>query len=219
MQTKFSYRVLKWTLLLGAFATLGTACVVTTGDGDDDFGEGGESGSPPTTGGKSSTAGTGGSATAGTSAGGKGGSATAGSSAGGEGGAASDYVPGVCDDDLAVPSMPRDTTLNADDETPQYACRKCLKVSCEDAWATCYGEKPTSACGYGSTEDAPGQFECIRSCFVDDMSGDDTETVLSKCEDMCLDQCADKDQGFATGDTQELLGCGQDKCLAECFTP
>jgi hypothetical protein len=219
MQTKFSYRVLKWTFLVGAFATLGTACVVTSGDGDDDFpGDGGESGSSTTTAGKASTAGTGGSATAGTSTGGKGGTAaTPAGGAGGDGG--DDWVPGACEDDLATPSNPRDTTLNADDAKPAFACRKCLKVSCADAWSTCYGDTPTIACGYGSTEEAPGQFECIRSCFVEDMSGDDAETVLSACESECLDQCADKDQGFATSETQEMLDCGQEKCLAECFTP
>lgn len=225
MQTKSSYRVLKWTLMAGVMASLG-ACVVTSGDGGDDpFGDGGESGSSTTTAGKTSTAGSGGStSTAGKPSTGGGGSAsTAGTSAGGaagEGGAGGErYVPGVCDDDLAVPSKPQDTALNADDEKPFYACRKCLKVGCADAWGTCYGDTPTSACGSGSTEDAPGQFECIRTCFVKDTSGDDTLTVLGKCESECLDQCAVKDQGFATGDTQELLACGQDKCLADCFTP
>ena len=217
MQTKSSYRVLKWTFILGAMASLG-ACVVTADGGDDDdFDTGGDSGSS-TVAGKNSTAGSGGSAAAGKSAGGSSGSATAGASAGGqagEGGAA--YVPGVCDDDLAVPSHPRDTTIIPDDDN--FPCRKCLKMGCEDAWATCYGDTPTSACGYGSTPDSLGQFECIRSCFVKDTSADDAETVLGKCEQQCLDQCADKDQGFATSDTQELLGCGQDHCLAECFTP
>jgi hypothetical protein len=215
--------VLKWTFMVGALTTLATACVVSAGDGSGDItGDGGEAGTSSTAGtnstaGTSSTAGkggTGGSAGSGTS-----GSATAmaGADAGGAGGEV--YVPGVCDDDLAVPSMPRDTTLNADDETPAYACRKCLKTNCATAWSTCYGEAPTAACGYGSTEDAPGQFECIRTCFLDDMSADDTETILSNCESQCLDQCADKDQGFATADTQELLGCGQESCLVECFTP
>jgi len=217
MQTKSSYRVLKWTFLVGAFATLGTACVVTSGDGGDDvFGDGGESGS--STAGKNSTSGSGGSATAGT--GGKGGTATTAAGAagaGGEGGEA--YVPGLCEDDIATPSNLRDTTLNADDETPAFACRKCLKTQCADAWSTCYGDTPTIACGYGSTKDAPGEFECIRSCFVDDTSGDDVETVLSGCEDKCLDQCEEKDGGFATGETLDMLDCGQEKCLADCFTP
>ena len=219
MQTKSSYRVLKWTFLVSAFATLGTACVVTSGDGGDDvFGDGGESGSS-TAAGKSSTAGTGGSATAGASTGGKGGTGSTAAGAGGEGGEPSGYVPGACETDIPIPSKPRDTALNDDDAKPAFACRKCLKTQCEDAWSTCYGEAPTIACGYGSTEDAPGQFECIRSCFVDDMSGDDAETVLSACEDKCLDQCADVDDGFATTETQVLLECGQDKCLADCFTP
>ncbi|HEX2872857.1 MAG TPA: hypothetical protein VHP33_16455 [Polyangiaceae bacterium] len=219
---KSSYRVLKWVFLVGAMATLGSACVVTSGDGDDD-GEGGEGGSDTPTAGKNS-AGTGGSSSAGTSSGGKGGTASAGSDAGGsdaggEGGAPVTYVPGVCESDLATPSMLRDTTLNDDDEKPEFACRKCLKSQCGEDWSTCYGEAPTSACGYGSTEDAPGQFECIRQCYLDDMSGDDAETVLGACEGMCLDQCEEKDGGFSTGPTTGLLGCGQDNCLVECFTP
>jgi hypothetical protein len=220
MQTKSSYRVLKWSFLVGAFATLGTACVVTSGDGGDDvFGDGGESGSSTTTAGKNSTAGTGGSATAGTSSGGKGGTASAGTSAGGEGGEPSSYVPGVCDDSLAVPSMPRDTALNDDDAKPEFACRKCLKTDCGDEWATCYGEAPTAACGYGSTADAPGQFECIRQCVLDDTSGDDLDKVLPACDAACLDQCENADQGFSTEATGDLVECGTNKCLVDCFTP
>ena len=71
----------------------------------------------------------------------------------------------------------------------------------------------------GATEDADGQFECIRNCALDDTSGDDIARVLGNCEGECLGQCADKDDGFALTDTQGLLGCGQDECLAECFTP
>ena len=216
MQTKSSYRALKWMFLVGAMATLGTACVVTSGDGGDDDGEGGEGGSTPTAG-KNSTSGSGGSATAGTSTGGK--PSTAGTSAGGgdggtgEGGEPSTYVPGVCEG-LLIPSMPLDATVTAADD--EFPCRKCLKVQCEEEWSTCYGEAPTSACGWGSTEAAPGQFECIRDCFVKDTSGDDAETVLGTCEGMCLDQCAD--DAFATSDTQAMLDCSQEKCLAECFT-
>jgi hypothetical protein len=51
------------------------------------------------------------------------------------------------------------------------------------------------------------------------MSGNDPEMVLGECESMCLGQCKDKDDGFALTDTQALLGCGQDECLTECFTP
>lgn len=216
MQMKSSYRVLKWVFLVGAMATLGSACVVTSGDGDDD-GEGGEGGSDTPTAGKNSTAGTGGTSSAGTSSGGTAAAGTsAGGAAAGEGGTGSSYVPGVCEG-LEIPSMLRDTALNADDEKAEFACRKCLKSQCGEAWSTCYGEEPTSACGYGSTEDAPGQFECIRQCFLEDTSGDDAETVLGTCEGMCLDQC--EDDGFATSDTQDLLGCGQEKCLVDCFTP
>ena len=220
MQMKSSYRVLKWVFLVGAMATLGSACVVTSGDGDDD-GEGGEGGNDTPTAGKNS-AGTGGTSSAGTSSGGKGGTASAGNggtAAGGEGGEAPTYEPGVCDDSLKIPSMPRDTALNADDEKPEFACRKCLKSKCGDMWATCYGEAPTAACGYGSTEDAPGQFECVRQCVLDDTTGDDLQVVLPACDAACLDQCEDADQGFTTEATGDLVECGTTECFVECFTP
>ena len=220
MQTKSSYRVLKWTFIVGTMMSLG-ACVVTSGDGgdddDDDFSDAGSS----TTAGKSST-------TAGT--GGKGGSATAGrgGSAGatttpsagsaGEGGAA--YIPGICQVDLATatPSHTPSCDLDAKDEDPDNACRTCLKTKCCSDWKTCFADSPTTACGSGPTEKADGQFECIRGCYLDDMSGDDAETVLGACESKCLGQCEDKDDGFSLTDTTGLLGCGQDNCLAECFT-
>jgi len=223
MQTNSSYRVLKWTFLLGAFATLVSACVVTTGDGgddDDDFGFGGEGGSSTTTAGKTSTAGKAGSATAGTSTGGTGGStATAGASAGGEGGEPSGYVPGLCQAEEPTPTSVPSCAHDAKDEDPDNACRTCLKDKCCDSWQTCFGDTPTTACGSGPTEDADGQFECIRNCALDDTSGDDILVVLGNCEGECLGQCEDRDDGFALTDTQGLLGCGQDNCLAECFTP
>lgn len=216
---KSSYRVLKWTFLVGAFATLGSACVVTSGDGDDDvFGDAGESGSS-TTAGKTGTAGKGGAATAGSSTGGKGGAATAGTSAGGAGGEPSSYVPGLCQVDDPTPTSLPSCALDAKDEDPDNACRTCLKTQCCDDWKTCFGDTPTTACGSGATEDADGQFECIRNCALEDTSGDDILVVLGSCEGECLGQCEDKDDGFALTDTQGLLGCGQDKCLAECFTP
>lgn len=219
MQTKSSYRVLKWTFIVGTLVSLG-ACVVTTGDGgDDDFSDGGESGSS-TTAGKTSTAGS--TATAGkTSTGGTGGTSTVTPSAGagGDGGAA--YVPGLCQADNPTPSSLPVCDLNDDDKKDvAFACRACLKSNCCDSWQTCFGDTPTTACGSGPTEDADGQFECIRNCYLDDMSGNDPEMVLGECEGKCLGQCKDKDtDGFALTDTQDLLGCGQEKCLAECFTP
>jgi hypothetical protein len=218
MQTKSSYRVLKWTFIVGTMVSLG-ACVVTSGDGgDDDDDDFSDAGSSSTTAGKSGTtagkSGAGGSATAG-----RGGSAgattTPNAGSGGEGGAA--YVPGLCEADLATPGNQPSCDLDAKDQDPDNACRTCLKTKCCSDWKTCFGDTPATACGSGPTAEADGQFECIRLCYLDDMSGDDAETVLGACEGKCLGQC--EDEGFALTDTHALLGCGQENCLAECFTP
>ena len=219
MQTKSSYRVLKWTFMIGAAASLATACVVTSGDGSDGtLGDGGEGGTT-TTAGKTSTAGGGSTSTAGkTSTGGGGSTSTAGTTAaGGDGGAASGYVPGLCEVDAPTPSMLPSCDLNAGDD--KDACRKCLKTSCCTEWQTCYGDTPTTACGWGVTAEADGQFDCIHNCYMDNIAASgDVEMVLGDCEGMCLNQCKDKDtDGFALTDTQALLGCGQDSCLAACF--
>jgi hypothetical protein len=221
MQTKFSYRVLKWTLLVGTAASMATACVVTTsGDGGGDGGDISFAGETSTsgktsTGGSTSTAGktsTGGSSsTAGTSA------TTAGTSAGGQGGAGSGYVPGLCEVDSPTPTMVPscDPDPVRDKDQP---CKICLKAKACEAWQTCYGDTPTTACGWGVTEDAPGQFDCIQDCWTNTPNAsDDVQGTLQDCEGKCLNQCANKDDGFALTDTQALLGEAQDKCLAECF--
>lgn len=224
MQTKSSYRVLKWTFMVGALTTLATACVVSAGDGSGDItGDGGEAGTSSTAGtnstaGTSSTAGKGGSG--GSAGSGTSGSATAmaGADAGGAGGDV--YVPGLCEVDSPTPSSLPVCDLNDDDMTDAFACRACLKTKCCDSWQTCFGDTPTTACGSGPTADADGQFECIRGCYLDNINTGDTDTVLADCEGMCLGQCENKDlDGFALTDTQALLGCGQDNCLTECFTP
>jgi hypothetical protein len=220
MQTKSSYRVLKWTLLVGTAASLATACVVTTsGDGGGDGGEISFGGDGTSTSGKTSTGGS--TATAGTtSTGGSAGtSTTAGTgTAGGEGGAASDYVPGLCQvDDPTPTSLPFcDPDAVRDKDQP---CKICMKAECCDEWQTCYGDTPKTACGWGPTETAPGQFDCIQQCYLKTPNAsDDVQGTLQDCESTCLLQCAEKDtDGFALNDTQALLGCAQDKCLTECF--
>lgn len=211
MQTT-SHRWLKWTLLMGVAASLASACVVTTHTGDDDdFSFAGESGSSTSSSGKTSTGGS----SAGTSAGGKtssgggGAATTAGSSVGGaaDGGAGSAYVPGLCeaDDPTATPTMvPACDAKESDGE-----CLACLKAQCCTLWQDCYGDTPTTACGWGATADADGQFDCIVNCVND---GSDAETCAGKC----LNQCADKDN-LVLQPTNDLLECANDKCLAKCF--
>ena len=227
MQTKSSYRVLKWTLLLGTAASMATACVVTTsGDGGNGGGQISFAGDGTSTSGKTSTGGN--TTTAGkTSTGGGGtGGATGGSSttagtsttAGGQGEGGAAYVPGLCQVDDPTPTSLPSCDPNPARDTGQ-PCKICMKAQCCTDWKTCYGEMPTTACGYGATADAPGQFDCIQGCYMDTPNAsDDVLGTLQTCEGKCLNQCADKDtDGFALTDTEALMGCAQDHCLAECF--
>jgi hypothetical protein len=232
MQTKSSYRALKWTVFMGMAAALASACVVSSGDGDDDpFGaDGGEGGTDNSTSGTKNTAGTkaGSSGSAGKGGtGGTAGSGTAGSTAdGGMGGEA--YVPGACETDLSTPSMLPSCDAKADDND----CGKCLKVKCCDSLQACYGTEPTSACGYGAkSDDDLGQFDCIRDCY--DKGNDGTKSqadLVADCAGECANQCADVGDGLINSDTQALLDCAQngadgdmgmgtDDCNDACFPP
>jgi hypothetical protein len=206
MQTT-SYRVLKWTLFAGFAASMATACVVTSGDGGDDISVGGESGSSNNDAGKTSTtggtsAGTGGK----TSTGGGGSSTTAGTagttSAGGEGGAASTMEPSC---------SPKATD---DGQT----CKICLKSKCCSDWQACYGDTPTTACGWGPTEKAPGQFDCITKCFTDGAANAvDAEALLGSCTAGCAQQCDNADNGLIMDSTNSLVDCANSMCADECF--
>ena len=225
MQMK-SYRLLKWTLLGCVTASLATACVVTTGDGSgDDFFDGGEGGTSSNAGtnatggaGTSSTAGTGGS-TAGSTATGGGGSGTSGS-----GGSVAAYVPGLCDADATGGEGPTPTdlpsaALNADDNKPENECRKCLKQQCPSDWQTCYGSKPTIACGYGDTAEAAGQFDCFLDCFQTGAMNPmgTADELVSECSGECTNQC--DDGGNLMVHTSDLITCANDpdKCQAACL--
>jgi len=227
---KASYRLLQWTMAMGTVATMATACVVTSGDDDDSPFDGGESGSS-TTAGKTSTEGgeggttaTGGKTSGGSSAGGTaGGSAggtagsgtggTAGSSAGGTG-----YVPGLCEGEMPEPTMLPSCAPAANDEG--QTCKICLKAQCCTEWKTCYGDTPTSACGWGKTESADGQWDCIENCYLDGLAdATDLDKLQQDCADSCLNQCEgeEADMGFITSITLDLSICANDKCKDACF--
>jgi hypothetical protein len=220
MQTT-SYRVLKWTLFAGFAASMATACVVTSNDGGDDIFDGGESGSSNNDAGKTSTqggtsAGTGGK----TSTGGGGSSTTAGTAgttaAGGEGGNASTYVPGLCQADDPTPTMV--PSCAPDDKDAKDACRKCMRASCCDEWQTCYGDSPKTACGWGPTETANSQFECIRECFDKGAAtATDPDMLLADCGAGCAVQCDDADGGLIMDSTSALVECANTACSDECF--
>lgn len=218
MQTKSSYRVLKWALVGSVVAAFATACVVKEGDPDIDFGDGGD-GNTSTAGETSSggkATGGGGSSTGGSS--GSGGKATAGTSQGGDaaGGEPSTYVPGECQDKDPTPtSVP---SCDPGDNDTGKPCKICLKAKCCETWQTCYGDTPTSACGWGTTEEAPGQFDCVQQCYAKGVAeAVDFDALLDDCQGMCLNQCENVDDGFITDITNSLLGCAQDNCADECF--
>jgi hypothetical protein len=226
MQTQSSYRLIKWALFAGLGASVATACVVSEGDGNVDGTDfGGEAiagGEPNNTSGKG---GKGGSSAAGTgTAGGEGGSgattAEAGTGAGGEG---DGYVPGQCESEAPIPSAPLSCDPLPSDDAEGRECLKCLKAKCCDTWQTCYGEEPTTACGYGETAAANGQIDCIFACYFENNDGITPEgDVLNACGDECTNQCADLNQV-----TNDLLDCARngetemagDDCMAECFPP
>jgi hypothetical protein len=219
MQTKSSYRVLKWAMAASVVASFVTACVVKEGDPDIDFGDGGDGNTNTSgtknNGGDDSTAGT-----KTTGGGGTGGQATAGNtSQGGDeasGGEGSNYVPGQCDAEDPTPSSVPSCDPSPNDEN--QACKICLKANCCDAWQTCYGDTPTSACGWGVTEDAPGQFDCVQQCY-EKGAADTTDfaALRDQCQGECLNQCEDSDQGFISDITNVLINCAQDKCETACF--
>jgi hypothetical protein len=217
MQTT-SYRVLKWTLLMGVAASMATACVVTSGDGGGD-GDAGESGSSNTEAGKTSTGGTSaGSSTGGkTSSGGGGMTSTAGTTAaGGDAGAASTYVPGLCEADAATPTMEPSCAPKANDDG--QTCKICLKAKCCSEWQGCYADTPTTACGYGATEDARGQFDCIQKCFTDGAAmAADPDMLLADCAAGCANQCDNADNGLIMTTTSDLVDCANTSCTDECF--
>jgi len=222
MQTKSSYRVLKWTFILGAMASLGSACVITSDGSDDPIGEGGESGSTSEAG-KTSTAGKGGT----TSTAGKGGS---GGSAGttttptaGAGGEGEVYMAGLCDADepdttkWILPTKFPSCAPAANDEGQD--CKKCLKAKCCDAWQNCYGSEPHIACGWGPTEAADGQWDCIANCIADNETGEATpKDLLETCTASCTNQC-DADNGNILIATSDLITCANDPdtCETDCF--
>jgi hypothetical protein len=222
MQTKSSYRVLKWTFILGAMASLGSACVITSGDGDPD-GEGGEGGSTAEAGTTSTTAGKGGAASAGK--GGSGGStagtpSTPAAGAGGEG-----FMGGLCDADEPDPMKFIESTMfpscapAASDQGQD--CKKCLKEECCNAWQVCYGSEPHIACGWGPNDaDEPGQWDCLQNCFVDnDSDATDPDELLATCSAACTNQCEADDGGNILVATSDLIACANDPatCQAECF--
>jgi hypothetical protein len=236
MQTKFSYRTLKFAVFMGMAAALASACVVSSGDGDDDpFGvDGGEGGTDNTSGTKNTggtkagTSGSGGT----TSTSGTGGTTTTEGGGAGEGGVVAnpDY-PGVCDSSLKQPSVINDAACTADDA--DNPCGACLKKTCCEAFKTCYGKEPTSACGYGTSPDKietdRGQFDCIVACYERDNDGvKDEAEILDGCQTECLNQCAATDD-FINEDTNNLMGCALngtdddpavgDDCHDECFPP
>ncbi len=220
MQVNPSYRALKWTLsLVGIAASLG-ACVVTSGDGGGDDAVGGDGST--STAGTSSTAGTA-SGTAGTKAtGGSGGSTSGGTAAGGapDGAGGDAYVPGLCEADSPTPTVEPSCAPATADDAAGRECLKCVKAKCCTEWKSCFGNTPTTACGFGDTADADGQFECVLNCFGENKANEtDADKLLGDCTAGCTNQCDTADNGLPLQSTNDLIDCANTaaNCQADCF--
>lgn len=226
MHTKFSYGLVKWSFFMGVAASLATACVVSSGDGtgdDTNIPEGGDGNTKPQ-GGSKATGGSSGTSTSGNA--GEGGAEPA---AGGTG-TGTGYTPGLCQSDDPTPSMVPSCAASAADENE---CLICLKAQCCEEWQTCYGDTPTSACGWGVTaaDEDLGQFDCVRACYSDDEINDGIKSeteVFEACAAACLNQC--EEEGLLNDDTNDLIACarngaddsptaGNDDCNDVCFPP
>jgi hypothetical protein len=59
-------------------------------------------------------------------------------------------------------------------------------VNCCEGLQERYRSKPRGACGYGSSADEVGQFDGIRSCYVELNDGTKSESdVLFECAEQC----------------------------------
>lgn len=216
MQTKTSYRVVKWMFLAGMACSMATACVVSSGDGDDDdtpFDDGGDGGTN-TTAGKTST---GGGGSGGSSGGSKADGGTP-AADGGEpnmstGGTPSTFVPGACQVDEAItPTVePMCVEASGDDD-----CIKCVKLQACEEFQVCFGEEPSTACSVGQTEGAPGEFDCVRQCFA---AGADAAADPDELLTDCAVECSNCESGLPNDESSALIDAANDpaKCQAECF--
>jgi hypothetical protein len=213
MHMKSSYRLLKWTFLAGAALTLASACVVSSGDGNDDD-------TDITEGGDGGTSSTGGKASSGSSAGGSSSGATSeggmSTTDGGEpatGGTPSTFEPGECQvDEMIQPTvLPVCDAADGDSD-----CIKCVKLQACDEYKTCFGEEPATACGRGMTEDSLGQFDCVVKCFDDGAAEAlDADELLADCAAEC-DEC---NSGGLNDETTDIIAAANDPetCQIECF--
>ena len=148
MQTKSSFRVVKWSLLAAVVASLASACVVTSGDGDidDNFGEGGDGGTNSNTAGtKSAGSSNGGSSNGGTKSdagetGSDGGTPGMGMAGSGNPGT---FVPGECQVDEPLNS--NGTLALCDEAAGDDDCTKCLKDKVCPEYMACFGTDPATA--------------------------------------------------------------------------
>jgi hypothetical protein len=216
MQTKSSYSVLKWAFLAGVIASTASACVVSSGDGDDedtDITEGGDGGTSSNTAGKSTG---GGGSSAGTTAGSSSSGAPTtdgGEPAMGTGGMPSGFVPGMCMD--GVDPVTSTVEPSCDPVDGEDACIACIKAQACTEFKACFGEEPTSACGVGQTEGSDGQFLCISKCFAaNEMGSLDEAELLGDCAVQCND-CP----GEINDETNDLITVANDPgtCQEECF--
>lgn len=192
--------------------TIGTACTITTSDGDDDGGASSFGGS--TSSGGSSSGGA--NASGGVSALG-GASATTGGKAGtggsGTGGMA-DKV--VCDVGLNPTGTPAGACeFASEDNTP---CHECLAKDpeCCAAIKECYGQMPLNQCAWGGPDEG-SEYACIENCIRAKVIQTGTHTEAD--EDACVANCTTPGCSAIGSATSVLVGCMLNNCEIECFSP
>lgn len=130
--------------------------------------------------------------------------------AGGEGGGYTHEPPLECELD-----PPKPTLLPAcQPSATTNPCSACLQASCCSEWKACYGEAPNSVCGYDPDPEVLGQMDCLYSCYLfnDPDDTDDPDQILEYCADQCKGGCP-----YLDPLTIELVACGKDECVEECF--
>ena len=220
-QTKSYWRLVAVASVVSAFVA--SACVVTTGDGDDDGSSAGEAGA--------AGAHTAGAANAGAGAAGSAGSAGAHAGAAGLGAGEGGAPPTSFQCDPAEGGAVG-TPYGCEPDDVNDSCQTCIQSKCCSEYSACNAYNPGNQCGWGgpaklpSGKDYPGgEAICIQQCIKEgvEASGTDPDAELvGTCAAGCMTA---KDTSGASCEmsiglqTDDLIRCMRADCSKVCFGP